>query len=87
MESSHDDRVRRKLAVEGVRSQRLSGKTVRYRDVDVQLSTLPSTRGDIPGLPWTPVGAAGDSALILMGHGGGQHKKAPGSPSVPTASP
>lgn len=27
---------------------------------------------------WTPEGAAGTRPLILMGHGGGQHKKAPG---------
>ena len=26
---------------------------------------------------WTPEGAAGTRPLILMGHGGGQHKKAP----------
>jgi|SRR5579875_586765 len=34
--------------------------------------------GDIPGVLWTPEGAAGTRPLILMGHGGGQHKKAPG---------
>ncbi len=27
---------------------------------------------------WTPDGAAGSRPLILMGHGGGRHKKAPG---------
>jgi dienelactone hydrolase len=27
---------------------------------------------------WTPEGAAGARPLILMGHGGGQHKRAPG---------
>lgn len=38
------------------------------------------TIGEIPGVLWTPEGAAGARtlALILMGHGGGQHKKAPG---------
>jgi dienelactone hydrolase len=36
------------------------------------------TRGEIPGVLWTPDGAAGTRPLILMGHGGGQHKKAPG---------
>ncbi|TJZ57433.1 alpha/beta hydrolase [Streptomyces piniterrae] len=35
------------------------------------------TLGEIPGVLWTPVGAAGARPLILMGHGGGQHKKAP----------
>ncbi|MCL7456065.1 alpha/beta hydrolase [Micromonospora echinofusca] len=34
--------------------------------------------GDIPGVLWTAEGAAGTRPLILMGHGGGQHKKAPG---------
>jgi dienelactone hydrolase len=36
------------------------------------------TLGDIPGVLWTPEGSAGARPLILMGHGGGQHKKAPG---------
>jgi dienelactone hydrolase len=34
--------------------------------------------GDIPGVLWTPEGAVGPRPLILLGHGGGQHKKAPG---------
>ncbi|MFF7245969.1 dienelactone hydrolase family protein [Embleya sp. NPDC008237] len=42
-------------------------------DVTEQLFTL----GEIPGVLWTPDGAAGTRPLILMGHGGGQHKKAP----------
>ena len=33
--------------------------------------------GGIPGVLWTPDGAAGPRPLILMGHGGGQHKQAP----------
>jgi dienelactone hydrolase len=36
------------------------------------------TVGEIPGVLWTPPHAAGPRPLILMGHGGGQHKKAPG---------
>src|SRR3984885_12218746 len=36
------------------------------------------TLGEIPGVLWTPDGATGVRPLILMGHGGGQHKKAPG---------
>jgi len=36
------------------------------------------TLGEIPGVLWTPDGAVGTRPLILMGHGGGQHKKAPG---------
>jgi dienelactone hydrolase len=43
-------------------------------DVREQLFTL----GEIPGVLWTPDGAVGTRPLILMGHGGGQHKKAPG---------
>ncbi|GAA2300273.1 dienelactone hydrolase family protein [Streptomyces violaceusniger] len=35
------------------------------------------TLGEIPGALWTPEGAAGARPLILLGHGGGQHKKAP----------
>jgi dienelactone hydrolase len=34
--------------------------------------------GEIPGVLWTPDDAPGARPLILMGHGGGQHKKAPG---------
>ncbi|WP_327111641.1 alpha/beta hydrolase [Streptomyces sp. NBC_01341] len=33
--------------------------------------------GDLPGVLWTREGAVGTRPLILMGHGGGQHKKAP----------
>jgi dienelactone hydrolase len=35
------------------------------------------TLGEIPGVLWTPDGATGARPLILMGHGGGQHKKHP----------
>ncbi|MFE6411823.1 dienelactone hydrolase family protein [Streptomyces sp. NPDC057837] len=36
------------------------------------------TLGEIPGVLWTPEGAAAATRpLVLMGHGGGQHKKAP----------
>ncbi|MFC5149483.1 dienelactone hydrolase family protein [Streptomyces aureoversilis] len=38
----------------------------------------PFTLGEIPGVLFTPQGATGPRPLILMGHGGGQHKKAPG---------
>lgn len=33
---------------------------------------------DIPGVLWTPDDASGPRPLILLGHGGGQHKRAPG---------
>jgi dienelactone hydrolase len=35
------------------------------------------TVGQIPGVLWTPAGASKAGPLILIGHGGGQHKKAP----------
>ncbi|ADI03437.1 hypothetical protein SBI_00316 [Streptomyces bingchenggensis BCW-1] len=41
--------------------------------VSEQLFTL----GEIPGALWTPEGVVGTRPLILLGHGGGQHKKAP----------
>ncbi|MQS38519.1 dienelactone hydrolase family protein [Streptomyces katsurahamanus] len=46
--------------------------------VTEQLFTLPFTFGEIPGVLWTPDGTAGTRPLILMGHGGGQHKKGHG---------
>jgi dienelactone hydrolase len=36
------------------------------------------TLGEVPGVLWTPEGAAGPRPLVLMGHGGGQHKKTQG---------
>jgi dienelactone hydrolase len=36
------------------------------------------TLNEIPGVLWTPEGASGSRPLILLGHGGGQHKTAPG---------
>src|SRR5205823_13313170 len=36
------------------------------------------TLGAVPGVLWTPESAVGTRPLIVMGHGGGQHKKAPG---------
>ncbi|MHC3474986.1 dienelactone hydrolase family protein [Streptomyces sp. 7R007] len=35
------------------------------------------TLGDVPGVLWTPEGAVATRPLVLIGHGGGQHKKAP----------
>ncbi len=34
--------------------------------------------GDVPGALWTPDGPAATRPLILLGHGGGEHKKEPG---------
>ncbi|MEV0831235.1 dienelactone hydrolase family protein [Nonomuraea rubra] len=39
------------------------------------------TLGEIPGVLWTPEHARGTRPLILLGHGGGQHKAAPGNVS------
>jgi pimeloyl-ACP methyl ester carboxylesterase len=36
------------------------------------------TIDDIPGVLWSPADATGSRPLVLLGHGGGQHKKAPG---------
>lgn len=36
------------------------------------------TVGDIPGVLWTPAGGSGPRPPVLIGHGGGQHKKEPG---------
>jgi dienelactone hydrolase len=36
------------------------------------------TVGDIPGVLWSPVSGPGPAPLVLMGHGGGLHKRAPG---------
>ncbi|MGY0020867.1 dienelactone hydrolase family protein [Streptomyces sp. YJ-C3] len=41
--------------------------------VTEQLFTL----GEIPGVLWTPQGADGPRPLIVLGHGGGRHKRAP----------
>jgi len=36
------------------------------------------TVDDIPGVMWSPADAPEEHPLVLIGHGGGQHKKAPG---------
>jgi pimeloyl-ACP methyl ester carboxylesterase len=36
------------------------------------------TLDDVPGVLWSPADAAGPRPLVLLGHGGGQHKKFPG---------
>jgi hypothetical protein len=35
------------------------------------------TVGDIPGVLWSPASGSGRAPLVLMGHGGGNHKKHP----------
>src|SRR5258708_37267592 len=36
------------------------------------------TLGDTPGVLWTPAVGSERAPLVLVGHGGGQHKRAPG---------
>jgi hypothetical protein len=36
------------------------------------------TVGDVPGVLWSPVSATPGAPLLLMGHGGGLHKRSPG---------
>ncbi len=36
------------------------------------------TLDGIPGVLWLPANVTGDRPLVLLGHGGGQHKSAPG---------
>ena len=43
-----------------------------------QLFTLDVDGHDVPGVLWTPDGDAGPHPLVVVGHGGGQHKLAPG---------
>ena len=42
------------------------------------VSELLFTLDDITGVLWSPADATGSRPLVLLGHGGGQHKKAPG---------
>src|SRR5215475_5366360 len=43
--------------------------------VEERLFSLDVTGERVPGVLWTPAGASGSRPLVLMGHGGSQHKK------------
>ncbi len=52
---------------------------VRSEDGVTRRSFTVSVAGEsVPAVIWAPEGAAGPRPLVLMGHGGSQHKKTPG---------
>ena len=52
---------------------------VRSEDGVTRRSFSVSVAGeDVPAVIWAPEGASGPRPLVLMGHGGSQHKKTPG---------
>lgn len=56
------------MAAEITREKTVEGVTERLFEIEV--------KGErVPGVIWTPEGAAGPRPLVLMGHGGTQHKK------------
>jgi dienelactone hydrolase len=54
-------------------SSELSERGVTERRFDLQVGGVP-----VPGLIWTPEGAHGPRPLVLLGHGGTQHKRIDG---------
>ena len=52
----------------------------RVEDGDVRRYSFDLTVADatVPAVLWAPNGANGARPLVLMGHGGSQHKKTPG---------
>jgi pimeloyl-ACP methyl ester carboxylesterase len=52
-----------------------NGKDTDADDIDERGFTLSGDNGPVPGLYWTPPG--GSDRLVLLGHGGTTHKKAP----------
>ena len=52
---------------------------IRHEDGVTRRSFSVNVAGeDVPAVIWAPEGASGPRPLILMGHGGSQHKKTPG---------
>src|SRR5580698_7406141 len=52
---------------------------VRSEDGVTRRSFTVTVAGEsVPAVIWAPTGASGPRPLVLMGHGGSQHKKTPG---------
>jgi dienelactone hydrolase len=56
--------------MEWINEETSRGVTERRFDLDVDGAT-------VPGILWGPEGATGTRPLVLLGHGGSQHKRAP----------
>jgi dienelactone hydrolase len=50
---------------------------VTEKGVTERAFTMARPQEPVPGVLWTPEGAAGPRPLVLLGHGGTQHKRAP----------
>jgi dienelactone hydrolase len=51
--------------------------TVSEHGVTEQRVDFPGTAGVVPGIVWLPEGASGPRPVVLLGHGGTQHKRTP----------
>jgi dienelactone hydrolase len=51
--------------------------TVSEQGVTERRVDFPGSGGAVPGIVWTPEGAGGPRPVVLLGHGGTQHKRAP----------
>jgi len=51
--------------------------TVSEQGVTEQRVDFPGARGAVPGIVWLPEGASGPRPVVLLGHGGTQHKRTP----------
>ena len=68
----------RQISIEGYRMRILSEKPAdEVEGVTERLFELEVDGECVPGVLWFPAGATGVGPLILMGHGGSWHKKAP----------
>jgi dienelactone hydrolase len=51
--------------------------TIGEQGVTEQRVDFPGTAGAVPGVVWLPEGACGPRPVVLLGHGGTQHKRSP----------